>query len=146
MEFVPIDCILIQYRHEPKGLVFKDNFIVDLLLFERKTTVNKFYALMITAGVIASGVVGCGGEPAAPKKDDKKGAPVAPAKKEEGKKDNKAPEVKAPEVKAPEVKKEEAKKEDKAPEVKAPEVKKEEAKKEDKAPEVKKEEKKEDKK
>ncbi len=107
--------------------MFKDNFIVDLLLFERKTTVNKFYALMITAGVIASGVVGCGGE--APKKDDKK-APVAPAKKEEGKKD-----------KAPEVKKEEAKKEDKAPE-----VKKEEAKKEDKAPEVKKEEKKEDKK
>jgi len=98
--------------------MFKDNFIVDLLLFERKTTVNKFYALMITAGVIASGVVGCGGE--APKKDDKKSAPVAPAKKEEGKKD-----------KAPEVKKEE---------------KKEEAKKEDKAPEVKKEEKKEDKK
>ena len=105
--------------------MFKDNFIVDLLLFERKTTVNKFYALMITAGVIASGVVGCGGE--APKKDDKKPAPVAPAK--DGKKD------KAPEVK----------KEDKAPEVKK-EEKKEEAKKEDKAPEVKKEEKKEDKK
>jgi|APGre2960657505_1045072.scaffolds.fasta_scaffold04332_4 hypothetical protein len=121
--------------------MFKDNFIVDLLLFERKTTVNKFYALMITAGVIASGVVGCGGDAPATKKDDKKAAtPGTPAKKEEGKKD------KAPEVKAPEVKKEEAKKEDKAPEVKAPEVKKEEAKKEDKAPEVKKEEKKEDKK
>ncbi len=73
---------------------------------------KKFYALMITAGVIASGVVGCGGE--APKKDDKKPAPVAPAK--DGKKD-KAPEVKK-EDKAPEVKKEEAKKEDKAPEVK----------------------------
>ena len=38
--------------------MFKDNLTVDLLLFERKTTVNKFYALMITAGVIASGVVG----------------------------------------------------------------------------------------
>ena len=88
--------------------MFKDNFIVDLLLFERKTTVNKFYALMITAGVIASGVVGCGGE--APKKDDKKNTPVAPAKKEEGKKE-KASEVKK-EEKAPEVKKEE-KKEDK---------------------------------
>ena len=46
---------------------------------------NKFYALMITAGVIASGVVGCGGE--APKKEEKKSAPVAPAKKEEGKKE-----------------------------------------------------------
>ena len=110
--------------------MFKDNFSVDLLLFERKTTVNKFYALMITAGVIASGVVGCGGE--APKKEgDKKAAAPAPAKKEEGKKAG-----------APEVKKEEAKKEEKAPEVKAPEVKKEEAKKEEKAPEVKKEEKK----
>ncbi len=48
---------------------------------------NKFYALMITAGVIASGVVGCGGE--APKKEEKKSAPVAPAKKEEGKKEEK---------------------------------------------------------
>ena len=59
--------------------MFKDNFIVDLLLFERKTTVNKFYALMITAGVIASGVVGCGGDAPATKKDDKKAAtPAAP--------------------------------------------------------------------
>ena len=108
--------------------MFEDNFSVDLLLFERKITVNKFYALMITAGVIASGVVGCGGE--APKKEEKKAAPIVPAVKKEEKKA-------APEVKVPEVKKEE-----KAPEVKAPEVKAPEVKKEEKAPEVKKEEKK----
>ena len=60
---------------------------------------NKFYALMITAGVIASGVVGCGGEAPAPKKEEKKSAPVAPAKKEEAKKEDKAPEVKKEEPK-----------------------------------------------
>lgn len=89
---------------------------------ERKTTVKKFYALLITAGVMVSGVVGCGGE--ASKEKPKTTPSVVPAvkkDKEEPKKD-----------KAPEVKKEEPKKEDKAPDIKAPEVKKEEPKKEDK--------------
>ncbi len=116
--------------------MFKQEFILIFISVERKTTVKKFYALLITAGVMVSGVVGCGGE--ASKEKPKTTPSVVPAvkkDKEEPKKD-KAPEVKKEEPKkedkAPEVKKEEPKKEDKAPDIKAPEVKKEEPKKEDK--------------